>query len=100
MCDLSLKPLVVGKDVKAASLDDLPLDLLRPMFESMLLRRLAVMACYGKVFRTLYVERVQLRDEAVAARLTSDFSPDFRERLTADQTRLPRDLMVEPMVRV
>ncbi len=63
---MSLKPFVVGKDVKEASLDDL-LDLLRPMFESMLLPRLAVMACYGKLFHTLYLERVQLRDETVAA---------------------------------
>jgi hypothetical protein len=47
----------------------------------------------------MYLDRVRERDAAVAARLQSYFTAEFRAGLSLAQTALPRDLIVYPPVR-
>jgi hypothetical protein len=87
------------KRTKHYSLVALPLHLQRLIIESLPLRTLAQMACLNRDLRTLYLERVSKRDTVVAGILESQFTADFRQRLTPDATALPRDLVVHPPVR-
>jgi hypothetical protein len=79
---------------------DLSEDLQRRVLASVPLRQWAQLACMKKSLRILYSERVRERDQAVAARLGSDLAAESREGLASAQTSLPRDLIVEPPVRL
>jgi hypothetical protein len=83
---------------EAFPLFDLPEDLQRQVMRFVPLRGLAQLACMRKSLRTAYSERVMQRDEIVAARVSSDFTSEYRERLSYAKTSLPRDLIVEPPV--
>ncbi len=77
---------------------DLPEDLQMRVLASFPLRLWAQLAFMRKSMRTIYSERVRQRDEAVAARVRSDFTVESCVGLPDEPTSLPRDLIVEPEV--
>jgi hypothetical protein len=74
-------------------------DVLRATIDFLPLRRLAQLAHLSTEFSDACFARVAERNRVVAGFLASQFTDEFREGLHPSQTRLPRDLVVDPPVR-
>jgi hypothetical protein len=76
-----------------------PADLQRLILGWTPLRTLAQLACQNKELLDVYLDRVKQRDAVVAGLVQSQFTPEFRERVSNTQTALPRDFIADPPVR-
>jgi hypothetical protein len=91
-----------GVDVGECGFNDIPRVHQRRILEmvDIPLRKMAQLACLSRDMHALYLERVQERDAHVAALLELHFDGSFWRELSPAQMALPRDLVVDLLVRL